>query len=186
MGLKPKQILFVKEYLVDKNATRAAMAAGYSKKTAHSMGSENLRKPEIARAIADGFEAQTKNAEARAAERGITKERWLKKLEIIAFANMDQFATVTTDHVNLTPTSQRKKYLGHAIKKVSETQTQYGGSTGIELHNPLQALELIGKHYGWVKEKFEHSGVDGGPMVTVNVSLPANGRELSAQGKNKK
>jgi len=46
-GLTPKQRLFVAEYLKDFNATQAAMRAGYSKKTAYSIGQENLKKPEI-------------------------------------------------------------------------------------------------------------------------------------------
>ena len=43
----PKQRLFVKEYLIDHNATQAAIRAGYSSKTAYSIGQENLKKPEI-------------------------------------------------------------------------------------------------------------------------------------------
>lgn len=46
--MTPKQDAFINEYLIDKNATQAAIRAGYSKKTAYSIGEENLRKPEIA------------------------------------------------------------------------------------------------------------------------------------------
>jgi phage terminase small subunit len=49
--LTPKQELFIKEYLISFNATKAAENAGYSKKTAMKIGSENLQKPEIAAAI---------------------------------------------------------------------------------------------------------------------------------------
>ena len=51
--LTPKQAAFVAEYLVDLNATQAAIRAGYSAKTAGSVGAENLSKPEIAAAIAE-------------------------------------------------------------------------------------------------------------------------------------
>ena len=51
MALTAKQALFVKEYLVDLNATGAAVRAGYSEKTATIIGHENLRKPNIAEAI---------------------------------------------------------------------------------------------------------------------------------------
>jgi phage terminase small subunit len=47
-----KQERFVEEYLIDLNATQAAIRAGYSEKTAHVIGSENLRKPAIAAAVA--------------------------------------------------------------------------------------------------------------------------------------
>lgn len=49
--LTPKQQAFVREYLVDLNATQAAIRAGYSKKTAGVVGHENLNKPDIAKAI---------------------------------------------------------------------------------------------------------------------------------------
>lgn len=52
--LTPKQQRFVEEYLIDLNATQAAIRAGYSKHTARSVGSENLTKPDIAAAIAEG------------------------------------------------------------------------------------------------------------------------------------
>jgi phage terminase small subunit len=60
MALTPKQALFVQEYLVDLNATQAAIRAGYSAKTARAVGHENLKKPDIAEAIA---EAQAERAE---------------------------------------------------------------------------------------------------------------------------
>ena len=52
-NLTPKQQRFVEEYLIDLNATQAAIRAGYSKHTAHSIGHENLSKPEIVAALAE-------------------------------------------------------------------------------------------------------------------------------------
>lgn len=52
MPLTPKQERFVEEYLIDLNATQAAIRAGYSAKTAHVTGSENLGKPRVAALIA--------------------------------------------------------------------------------------------------------------------------------------
>lgn len=49
--LTPKQQRFVDEYLIDLNATQAAIRAGYSERTAYSIGDENLKKPEIKKAI---------------------------------------------------------------------------------------------------------------------------------------
>lgn len=49
--LTDKQKRFVDEYLIDCNATQAAIRAGYSKKTADAIGRENLRKPRISEAI---------------------------------------------------------------------------------------------------------------------------------------
>lgn len=49
--LTAKQELFIQEYLIDKNATQAAIRAGYSEQTAAIIGHENLRKPNIRRRI---------------------------------------------------------------------------------------------------------------------------------------
>ena len=69
MALTPRQASFVEQYLVDLNATKAAIRAGYSKATAGAIGAENLTKPEIIAAVEAG--------KARLSERtGITKA-WL-------------------------------------------------------------------------------------------------------------
>lgn len=79
-SLTPKQALFVQEYLVDLNATQAAIRAGYSQDTARAIGCENLTKPDIADAIAS---AQAE----RSARTEITQDMVLKELWAIASAN---------------------------------------------------------------------------------------------------
>lgn len=78
MALTSKQKLFVKEYLVDKNAARAARAAGYSMKTAHAIGPENLTKLEIRSALSAEIKKQIDNV-------GITAERVLNEIGSLAF-----------------------------------------------------------------------------------------------------
>lgn len=63
MALTAKQRRFVEEYLRDGNATRAAIAAGYSEKTARSTGAENLTKPDIAAAIAKAQAERTERTQ---------------------------------------------------------------------------------------------------------------------------
>ena len=76
--LSPKQNLFVQEYLIDKNATQAAIRAGYSAKTAEIIGFENLRKPKIKEKI--DYELATE------AERlGITRQGVLDEMARCAF-----------------------------------------------------------------------------------------------------
>lgn len=77
MVLTPKQARFVTEYLVDLNATQAAIRAGYSAKTARQMGTENLSKPVIAEAIAQG-------QKKRSDDTGITAAWVLQRLKIEA------------------------------------------------------------------------------------------------------
>lgn len=86
-GLTPKQERFVAEYLVDLNATQAAIRAGYSAKTAKSIGQENLTKPDVAAAIAA---AQKALAETH----GVTVERIVTELCKLGFANMADYMRV--------------------------------------------------------------------------------------------
>ena len=67
-----KQKLFVEEYLIDLNATQAAIRAGYSPDTAGSIGGENLKKPEISAAIAKAMAERSKRT-------GINQDRILQE-----------------------------------------------------------------------------------------------------------
>lgn len=73
-GLTPKQQRFVQEYLIDLNATQAAIRAGYSERTARQAGAENLSKPVIQAAIEAGSKARSERTE-------ITQDWVLKKLK---------------------------------------------------------------------------------------------------------
>lgn len=64
--LTPKQEMFCREYLVDLNASQAAIRAGYSQKTASRMGSENLSKPDIAKRIIELKTARNERVEINA------------------------------------------------------------------------------------------------------------------------
>ena len=63
MPLRPRQLRFVDEYLIDLNATQAAIRSGYSPKTAYSIGGENLKKPEIAAKIAEKQQERAEKTE---------------------------------------------------------------------------------------------------------------------------
>ena len=62
-NLTPKQQRFVEEYLIDLNATKAAIRSGYSEKTAAVIGAENLIKPNIAKAIQEAQESLSNKAQ---------------------------------------------------------------------------------------------------------------------------
>ena len=83
MKLTAKQEKFCLEYLIDLNATQAAIRAGYSKKTSFTIGHENLKKPYIAERIAL---ERTKIADKTA----ITIERVVKRINVIATDSEDE------------------------------------------------------------------------------------------------
>ena len=78
--LSEKQRKFVEEYLIDLNGTQAAIRAGYSPKTAYSMGNENLRKPDIQIELKKAIEKMSQQTE-------VTVARVINELAKIAFAS---------------------------------------------------------------------------------------------------
>ena len=78
---RDKQKLFAEEYIVDFNATQAAIRAGYSTKTASSIGAENLRKPKIQELISEAIRDRIRRTH-------ITQERVVLELASVAFADM--------------------------------------------------------------------------------------------------
>lgn len=143
--LSAKQERFCEEYLIDLNATQAAIRAGYSVNSAGSIGSENLEKPEI-RARIDAALAE------RSKRTGINADRVLRELGRIAFVNavdvIDmQDATVKGD-------AERDDTAAIASVKVKVIPGEDGDGVEreIRLADKLKALELCGKHLGMFKD----------------------------------
>ena len=84
-GLLPKQAAFVAEYLLCGNATKAALAAGYSPKTAHVIGAENLKKPAIAAIVGQKTLEIAARQDERLAAMELTVERVRRETARIAF-----------------------------------------------------------------------------------------------------
>lgn len=87
MGLTEKQKMFAQEYLVDLNATQAAIRAGYSEKTAYSHGQRLLKNVEIQKSI-------QKAMQQRSQRTGFSQDMVLEKLGQIAFSEEDDVAKV--------------------------------------------------------------------------------------------
>lgn len=84
-GLLPKQARFVAEYLICANATQAALAAGYSAKTAYKIGAENLKKPQIASLLSQKNAEIAARQDERLAAMELTEERIRRETARIAF-----------------------------------------------------------------------------------------------------
>lgn len=122
--LTPKQAAFVAEYLLDLNATQAAIRAGYSERTAYRTGADNLRKPQIARAI-----------EAAQADRA-------ERLELTAddvLAGLHQEATrdgIDSSHsARVAAWAHIGKHLGMFTDRV-EAKHSFDGVIGIRVNLP--------------------------------------------------
>lgn len=151
--LTPKQARFVHEYLVDLNATQAAIRAGYKPKNAYQIGSENLRKPQIQAALQEARESQ----EARTQ---ITADRVLRELARVAFADVTDVTYIEGGHVRLIDSKELTEDQRAAIAYAKE------GAFGpeVKLYDKIKALELIGKHLGMF-EKAEEQDSQGVRVV---------------------
>ena len=166
MKLTAKQIRFVDEYLVDFNATQAAIRAGYKAKTAHVIGAENLRKPKIAEEIA----RRQKDLQRRTE---VTQERVVKELARVAFADATDYVQVETRIINRGEVKVPIELAVH--KETAELSADQRaaiasikqGANGVEikLHDKIKALELLGRHIGMFNDKLSLSGADGGPLT---------------------
>ena len=146
--MTPKQQRFVEEYLVDLNATQAAMRAGYSKKTAHAVGHENLRKPEIEAAIAEAMQARSERTE-------VTIDKVVQELALIAFANADDFFDWGPDGITVKSKADLTRGQRAVVAEVSETITEHGGTVRVKLGDKLAALDKLARHLGMFVDKHE-------------------------------
>ena len=120
--LTEKQKKFCDEYLIDCNATQAAIRAGYSPKTAYSIGEENLRKPDLKAYIDEQlkiFHSQ-KTADAQ---------------EVMEYLT----AVMRGEH-----TEQTLKLIGDGVQCITDID--------VSAKERLKAAELIGKRYGMFKD----------------------------------
>ncbi len=152
MALNDKQKRFVDEYLIDLNATQAAIRAGYSKATARQIASELLTKPDMQEAIQ---EAQKKRSERTQ----ITQDWVIKRLAALADADIKRVAEWDEDGVRFKPSEELEWEDTYTISEVSLKETIKETEDGKELvlnrekkiklpsaSEKKANLELLGKH----------------------------------------
>lgn len=152
-GLTNKQQAFVAHYLRDFNATQAAIRAGYSARTASAIGSENLRKPLISRAIQDHLDGLKVGA-----------DEVLYRLGEHARGTMEDF--INPDELpEIFKAAAGSKKL-HLVKKAIHTKryTSKGElietKTEFELYDAQSALGLLGKHHKLFTDRVDHTSND--------------------------
>ena len=144
--LTPKQKAFVQEYLIDLNATQAAIRAGYSKKTAYRTGADNLRKHQIQKAIKKAMDARSERTQ-------IDADWLLTRLADEADADI---ADLYNENGGLKPVNEWPKIWRQGLVAGIDVEQQYywedgvkipdGVVTKIKLSDRVKRLELIGKH----------------------------------------
>ena len=187
MALTDKQKRFCEEYLIDLNATQAAIRAGYSPKTAEQTASRLLRNVKVQEYIAKRQKELSRSTE-------ITQERVIKELALIAFSNNADYAHVVEKNMQVESSAALVYVLDKDCKPVmyrtvepvlTEELTEEQkralavikkGRDGLEVKScdKVKALELLGKHLGIFTDKIE---------ANVNDTTRSELQELLAQRK---
>lgn len=154
--LTPKQAMFVKEYLIDLNATQAAIRAGYSPKRADAIGHENLRKPVIDVAIQEAMDI-------RAEKTGITADKVLQEIAKLSFSDV---RGLFDEDGRLLPVHMLPDSIAASVSSVEVVTTRVPGTEPVQVEHTSKikfwdkrgSLELLGKHLKLFTDKIEHSG----------------------------
>lgn len=168
MALTDKQKRFCEEYLIDLNATQAAIRAGYSPKTAEQTASRLLRNVKVQEYIAKRQKELSRSTE-------VTQERVIRELALIAFSNATDYARVVEKKMKIEVNGVLVDALdedGNPImyrtvepvltEELTDDQKRVlavikKGRDGLEVRpcSKEKALELLGRHLGMFKDKVE-------------------------------
>lgn len=154
-ALNPQQRLFAHEYVRQNgNATEAAKAAGYSKKTAYSQGGRLLRHVEVKRLITELQAKQLAKVDASA-------ERVKQELARIAFVDIGE---AFTEDGALRPLHEMPEDVRRVVSAVDvealfegrgEEREQVGTVRKLRLWSKTEALNLLAKHHGMLRDVVE-------------------------------
>ena len=145
--LTEKQQRFVDEYLIDLNATQAAIRAGYSVKTANEQGSQNLAKLSIQQAIAEQMAERSKRT-------GINQDRVVLELAKIALVKMTDIVD-SQGRIKSNASPDDLACIESVKYKESESDTGSSVEREVKIASKLKALELLGKHLGMWNDKLD-------------------------------
>ena len=146
--LTEKQQRFVEEYLIDLNATQAAIRAGYKPSSARQVGTENMSKPSIRACIDQAIAERSKRT-------GINQDRVIRELARLAFVNANDVIDMEEATLKDGATEDDTAAIASVKVKTIPTKEGEGIEREIKLTDKLKALELLGKHLGMFKDKVE-------------------------------
>lgn len=164
-----KQKRFCEEYLIDLNATQAAIRAGYSPESAHSIATENLQKPALRARIDRDIAEQSKRT-------GVTADRVIRELARVAFANAEDVVDFNSASVRDDAARDDTAAIASVKVKTIPMPDGDGIEREIKMADKLRALELLGKHLGIYQDKLAIDGkLDTGQLDKVLQQLRGDG-----------
>jgi len=164
-----RRALFVLEYLVDCNATQAAIRAGYSPHTAEVQGCRLLRNAQVADAVAAGLKEKMDSV-------GLTVERVRREMARLVFSDLRK---LYREDGSLRPITELDDDTAAALAGVEveelfegrgDDREHVGYVKKVRLWDKNSAMVTAARHLGMLKDKVEHTGKDGGPIETQDVT----------------
>jgi phage terminase small subunit len=162
-----KRDRFCEEYLVDLNATQAAIRAGYSPASAKTTGSRLLKDVDVKAKIDDLRKDQSKRT-------GVTADKVIAELAKIGFADTTKAIRIRRGKVVVQDTETLDEGTRAAISEIKQTRTQFGGTLSIKFHDKRAALHDLGLHLGIFEDDEESPDL---PMPAKVVVTPKDGRK---------
>ncbi|MEQ8511213.1 MAG: terminase small subunit [Algiphilus sp.] len=162
--LNAKQRAFVFEYLVDMNATQAAIRAGYSPRTAKSQGQRLLTNADIAAAIQAAQEQRQERTE-------ITADRVVRELSRMALydpADIVRHHVTKPEDIAELPEDVRRAIIGWSWDR--------HGNFVLKLSPKTPSLDLLARHLGMLRDRTVLENPDGSALQAPVIYLPDNGR----------
>ena len=153
--LTPKRARFVAEYLVDLNATQAAIRAGYSPKVANREGARLLSNVDIAALISEGKAKQLAAA-------NLTAQRVLEEIRRLSFSDL---RALFDEKGNLRPIQDLTAEQAACIASLEVVKKNLTAGDGqidtvvkLRVWDKTRSLEMLAKHFGLLEERVQHSG----------------------------
>ena len=169
MALTARQARFVEEYLVDLNASQAAIRAGYSHRTADQQGYQLLQRPDVSAEISQAQASRSQRTQ-------VTTDTVLQHLDEARTADLSD---LYDDDGNLKPIKdwpliwRQGLVAGVEVEELfegrGEDREHIGRLRKVKLADRIKVIELVGKHVGVqaFRDRLEHTGPNGGPIETV-------------------
>ena len=148
-----KQNRFVEEYLIDLNATQAAIRAGYSVRTADQQASRMLTNVKVQEAIAKAMAERSKRT-------GVNQDRIVLELAKLAFVNITDIVDKKGE-IKDKATADDLSCIESIKYKHSDTDSGSSVEREVKIGSKIKALELLGKHLGMWTDN-----------IDVNVAVP--------------
>jgi phage terminase small subunit len=167
-----RQRRFVEEYLIDLNATDAAKRAGYSAKTAYSIGQRLLKDVEISEAVADAEKARAERVQ-------ITADEILSELAILCRSDVRHFSV--DDRGTLELTEGAPNHAWRAVASVKHKVTSHGEGEDAYTTREIEyrlwdkntALRNAGQHLGMFVERTDITSGDKPVAFTFRIDSPS-------------